>query len=558
VDEEDIKNIKPLPNLDYKIVCGNSLLGVEKDLFNNKLFNDLEELKLLFFKETNPTKKQAYKQQIDELIGQITKGHSEFDFEVYFSEVFHEKGGFDVVIANPPYLRIQEIQKNDPQLAKLLKAKFVSAIGSFDIYACFVEQAEKLISNNGNIAFILPHKFFQAAFGKNLRQLISSKKMLRKIIDFGSSQVFETATTYTCLLFLSYQIEVFEFAELKANTTVKDLLSVFHFIDAGKQGETDKVALAYLSNNEVDEKEWHFSAGNSARILAKLQQQPRRLSDVCEKIFVGLQTSADKIYFLQHISEDDSVVTAYSKSLDKEIQIEKNFVKPLLKGADVHRYAKLKPKIWCIFPYKIRDKKASLYSPKEIKNKFPMAWEYLLQNRRALESRENGRMAHEHFYAYIYPKNLTEFEKTKIVTPDIANGCQMTLDENDLYHTTTIYSFIFKRNLESIKYFLALLNSTLVWYFLTSTGSVLRGGFFRFKTNYLMPFPIPQHLSNKRQQPFILLVDKILAITKDADYQQNPSKQTQVKEYEKQIDQMVYDLYGLTDEEIKIVEGETE
>ncbi|MFH1943224.1 MAG: class I SAM-dependent DNA methyltransferase, partial [bacterium] len=104
VDEEDIKNIKPLPNLDYKIVCGNSLVGVEKDLFNNELFTELECLKPLHLNETNPTKKQEYKKQIDDLISRITNGHTEFDFEVYFSEVFHKKRGFDVVIGNPPYV----------------------------------------------------------------------------------------------------------------------------------------------------------------------------------------------------------------------------------------------------------------------------------------------------------------------------------------------------------------------------------------------------------------------------------------------------------------------
>jgi REP element-mobilizing transposase RayT len=91
VDEDDIKNIKPLPNLDYKIVCGNSLFGVEKNLFNFNLFNDLERLKPQFFNETNPTKKQEFKRQIDDLIFRITNGHKEFDFEVYFSEVFREK-----------------------------------------------------------------------------------------------------------------------------------------------------------------------------------------------------------------------------------------------------------------------------------------------------------------------------------------------------------------------------------------------------------------------------------------------------------------------------------
>lgn len=567
VDEDDIRRIKPLPNLDYKIVCGNSLIGLPdiamKDL---ELESEIERLKIEYFSETNPTNKKQLRNNIDQSFKKLVQSAREFssnipdadfEFKIHFSEVFHQKGGFDVVIANPPYLRIQEIQKNDPQLAKQLKVDFISAVGSFDIYACFVERAVKLICKEGNIAFILPHKFFQAAFGKNLRQLIASKKMLRKIVDFGSSQVFETATTYTCLLFLSYQNQNFDFAELKPNTTINDLPSIFDFINASKQGETDKVAITVLSSTKVSEKEWHFSTGKATKILAKLQMQPRRLSDVCEKMFQGIATSADKIYFLEHILESNGVITAYSKSLDREIQIEKDFVKPLLKGADVHRYRKLTPSIWCVFPYKIETEKASLIAQNEIKKKFPMAWEYLLQNRKALENRENGRMKHEQFYGYIYPKNLNEFKRTKVITPEISYGCNMTYDFDGLYHNTKCYSFIFNNRVkESPFFYLALLNSKLLWFFLTTTGYVLRGGYFVFKTNYLMPFPIPSELPDAEQQPFISRVDHILTITKDENYLLSPQKQAKIKGLEREIDQLVYQLYGLTAEEIAVVEDQ--
>jgi len=140
VDEEDIKQIKPLPNLDYKIVQGNSLLGVEKNLFNLDLFSKLEELKPLFFNETNARKKQAYKEQIDKLITQITNGRKDFDFEVYFSEVFHEKKGFDVVIGNPPWgqksVKFTELEK------KYFKQIYPSAmIGALDISRLFIEKS---------------------------------------------------------------------------------------------------------------------------------------------------------------------------------------------------------------------------------------------------------------------------------------------------------------------------------------------------------------------------------------------------------------------------------
>src|SRR5437867_2489526 len=104
VDEEDVKQIKPLPNLFYKIVTGTSLLGVEKTLFNQELFRRLEDLKPRYFDEPDKEKKDNYKHQIEDTIHQLTNGKEAFDFEIYFSEVFHSKGGFDVVIANPPYV----------------------------------------------------------------------------------------------------------------------------------------------------------------------------------------------------------------------------------------------------------------------------------------------------------------------------------------------------------------------------------------------------------------------------------------------------------------------
>lgn len=555
VDEDDIKQIKPLPNLDYKIVCGNSLLGVERSLENWEAYQKLESLKPLHFNETSAGKKQKYKEQIDKLIQELTHNETKFDFYIYFSEVFHEKKGFDVVIANPPYLRIQEIQQNDPVLAEKLKKHYCSASGSYDIYVCFVELATRKISHKGNIAYILPHKFFQAAFGKDLRKLISSKKLLRKIVDFGSSQIFESATTYTCLLFLSTENKAFTFAELKPSATKDDLVGVFDAIDGKTSSHSEKVNIAVIPNDAVTEKEWHFSAGSEGKLLSKLKEHPRTLSDVCEKIFQGIATSADRVYFLEHISENKGIVRAFSKSLDNEISIEKEFVKPMIKGADVHRYSKLKPKIWCIFPYELKDGKPRLYTQKEIKDMFPLAWKYLLENKKELENREHGRFKAD-WWCFSRPQNLTEFEKPKIMTPEISLGCNLTFDSEGLYHNTKCYSFVFKNNMsESTLFYLSILNSKLLWYFLTTTGYVLRGGYFTFKTNYLLPFPLPAEATKAEQKPFIELVDKILAITKDDDYLTNASKQDKVRAHEREIDELVYKLYELTPEEIKIVEG---
>jgi len=179
VDEEDINKIKPLPNLDYKIVCGNSLLGVERNLENWKLFVKLEEIKPLFFNETNTNKKQDYKLQIDELISKITNGHKEFDFEVYFSEVFHEKNGFDVVIANPPYVEHKKLKEFSP----IFKSKFKTYSGTTDLYVYFYEITINILKLEGILAFISSNKFIRTSYGAKLRELLANNR-IHQIIDF--------------------------------------------------------------------------------------------------------------------------------------------------------------------------------------------------------------------------------------------------------------------------------------------------------------------------------------------------------------------------------------
>ncbi|MHB1336018.1 MAG: Eco57I restriction-modification methylase domain-containing protein [Candidatus Humimicrobiaceae bacterium] len=167
VDEDDIKKIKPLPNLDYKIVSGNSLMVVEKNLFNQELFSQLEELKRNLFREINPNKKQEYKNQINNLINQITDGNKEFDFEIYFSEVFHDNSGFDIVIANPPYGFRNVLSKDEKEyFRKIRKIEFSSGdISELFVYYCF----DKLVRNNGTLTFIIPKKSLYGESWKKLR-----------------------------------------------------------------------------------------------------------------------------------------------------------------------------------------------------------------------------------------------------------------------------------------------------------------------------------------------------------------------------------------------------
>lgn len=306
VDEENIKNIKPLPNLDYKIVCGNSLLGVEKDLFNHQLFNDLEKLKPLFFSETNPARKQEYKKQIDDLISQITNGHMEFDFEVYFSEVFHNKGGFDVVIANPPYLESRhpdftyEFKKMYQSATRRRwgeEAKYVTRGSDLLIY--FFENAIFNINKQGCIVLITQNSWLDTEYGKKFQKFLLNNTQVRLIVDsdfryFSSDDGPNINAVITVFLGKSTKpSNVITFARYHQSfESISNLTNLKDspFVDISKYSYTDSL---------LQDTKWGFLLASSKEILEifdLLRNKAIKLEDVkgCRLTFgQGLNLSKD-------------------------------------------------------------------------------------------------------------------------------------------------------------------------------------------------------------------------------------------------------------------------
>jgi len=526
VDEEDIRKIKPLPNLDYKIVCGNSLLGVEKDLFNIEL--------------------------IEEIISKITNGHKEFDFEVYFSEVFHQKGGFDVVIANPPYVRIQTIDK---RTVGFFKKHYSASTKNYDIYALFDEVGLKLLNRKGFFAYIQPNKFIQADYGIGIRKLLSDEKLVYKIINFGDSQVFENVTTYTCLLFLSRmprnEIEYYEF---KAGNAV-DLLEIV------QRGNKDpRISMTKIKHDSLKETPWNLGSREEIELRIKLFKSGERLGKISQRIFQGLVTSADSVYILEEREKPrDGFVRVFSKSTQKEYFLEVGLLKPLLKGADISRYFIRKYRYFVIFPYKIRDGKAKLIELEEFRKRYRNIWGYLRENEEKLRNREKGKMNNDKWYAFGRVQNLEQFEQPKILIQVLANKATMTVDLEGKYYfvgggNAGGYGLTIKKeyNLD-LRYIVALLNSNLFDRLLQSISTRFRGGYYSYAKRFIEQLPIK--IANKEiQNKLVSLVNKILSLTQSEDYLENPQRQAKFKEYEHQIDQLIYKLYDLTDKEIKIVE----
>ena len=194
--------------------------------------------------------------------------------------MFNIKDGFDIVIGNPPYLRVQGIDKIESEKYKKL---YKSATGSYDLYVIFTERAIKLLGKNGLVNFIMPHKWVNSAFGKGLREV--AKEKFFKFISFREYQVFN-ASTYTSLVWFKNKSDTVRYIGLEKDLQTNSDLKVF--LDSITD---DKYTIT--KNEKLSSDAWTFSDNRVAKVLAKLDEQPLRAKDVFEKIFQGIATSKD-------------------------------------------------------------------------------------------------------------------------------------------------------------------------------------------------------------------------------------------------------------------------
>lgn len=578
-DLEENRGIMALPNLEFKFVCANTLVSLpeiadrasqkmqtQRQLFEStdllgdlgrileSYFSSYGEEKIKLQKKFYDLQKQLWDQALEWMdTGSETAMLADWDpFGRTPAPFFHPqwmfglKEKFDLVIGNPPYMRVQGVQQTQGDYVPYYRDKYQSARGSFDLYALFIERGYELLNKQGEFAYIVPHKFFQAAFGQSLRELLTQRSALRQIVRFGSEQVFNEATTYTCLLFLSAQPQQeFDLLEVRTLARGDEVFQAARTRARHPDYDFDQLPAPQMPTNGQPV-EWNFVIGKEGRILRRIQQHPKTLNDVIQKIFVGLQTSADKIFVLEVREERPDTLLCYSRHSEGEVEIERGLVKPFLMGKDVHRYEPAIAQNVVIFPYTIQSDKAELMSQTFIQEHFPLGWRYLVQNQNELASRERGRFANQ-WYAFSRPQNMVEFQNIKIMTPDISGKPEMSIDlKGDLYHTTTIYSFVFNPNAQvKTKFMLGVLNSKVMWFFVSTTGNVLRGNYLRFKTNYLRPFPLAE--SSLAQEAVIeRLVEYVLylkAQSEPYDKKMAAHRRVMTAYFEQLIDAVVYEIY---------------
>ncbi len=505
VDEERINTIEPLPNLEYKIVQGNSLINIpDGTAINDALATEIENLTTAYFHITDKEKKQEQKQLIDskiyeqlKFVSEIVGYNIDFDFKLIFHDVYHEKGGFNVVIGNPPFVR-HELFK---EYKKDLKANYSNIYdGRADLYTYFMKKGFDILHHSGTLSFITSNKYILRGYGKKIRNLLSSEKTIKTMINFGELPVFKASVDSTIIVAKNRQPSNSDTLKYSQATTAEHIKNI------------DKLSLqnSIIKKISTLKTSWVFKDEKTMLLLKKLNEIENKLIDVFE-IFGGIKTGCDKAFIIDNFTRLDLI--------NKDKNSEK-IIKPWFRGRDIQKWIS-SPELFII------------YIPQNEINidDFPAIKEHLNNYRFDLEKRATNQ---KWFELQQPQKRFTKlFESDKIIYGEISKEMRALFDKGKAYGTMKMFFIPFNPII------LAILNSKLFdWYArmnFSSLGDPWNGGRLEFKTIYMSKVPIPIFSPNVERH-FQNVIDNILFL------KSQPIEKMSFY-FEQLIDGMVYELY---------------
>ncbi|MDD3405334.1 MAG: Eco57I restriction-modification methylase domain-containing protein [Paludibacteraceae bacterium] len=497
---------QPLPNLDYKIMQGNSLLESYEGFDLSQITDSIDSkakktagmyslefdetqtahsIQLLmkkYFEITDHNCKSDLRRQIDEQVKQhiiLCSGNTPeiiekvnainpdnkpfFLWHTYFADVFNpptdcnNSGGFDIVIGNPPYIRRTSLSQD---MKKEYEKLYKSAHKQYDLYLLFIERGLSILKKNAILSFINPIRFFNANYGRNCRQLIIQNHTLRKVVDVSQIDIFKNAMTYPCILLIE-----------------------------NSKWLIDSNLISYQNLQSIND----FSVIDSIPIINVSQRDIRE--DINCKIIITKDNVTANII---------GTINAKSEMVNKWFDVARGLAN------------------------------------NKVDFKIPLC--YALKSTNVKKYSITGELRK------VCTDYIETFKDEMIIFPRTVLYLQATLKEKDIILLDRIY-YLIKRGKINLKYALGILNAKITnfWFEYYYNTTKVSGNYFDLNGLQIKSIPIPT-ATPTQQQPIIALVEKILAAKK-----QNPQAETSAAEAE--IDRLVYELYGLTEEEIKVVEG---
>lgn len=464
---------KPLSSLAHTIRCGNSL--IDSNFYRG-------QIDLAFYDATERERVNA------------------FDWEQQFPEVFDRKG-FDAVVGNPPYVKLQNFKTVHRDMADYLKDGrpevelngYRSAqTGNFDLYLPFIEKGLSLLNEKGRLGYIAPSLWTVNEYGEGLRKLIAERRNLERWIDFKSFQVFEEVTTYTALQFFT-----------KAPNDAIQVATALDGIISQNPWARPGSSLPY--GRQVFGDRWLLLTGEERALIDRLYEHCPRLDDpsLTTQIYQGLITSADAIYHLERIGPGRYLCSPKGEKAPPpyEVEIEDAIMKPLVSGPEAKRYIDPKTETYLLFPYHFKNE-VRLIDPKDFAKNFPKAWAYLRSYKDILCLREARRDKNEkvteapfdddQWYRFGRHQNLDKQEIAKLIVAQTVPELRVCFDAtSSIYLNNVRVNGIIPSDDCDPWFLLGVLNAPVADFVFRRIAKVKEGGYYEANKQFIAPLPVP-------------------------------------------------------------------
>lgn len=450
-----------------------------------------------------------------------------FLWHLYFQEVFAQ-GGFDIVVANPPYVRQEAIKDYKPLLKE---AGYACFTGTADLFVYFYERAGGLLREGGALTFITSNKYYRAGYGAKLRSYLTEQLRLRELLDFGDAPVFD-AIAYASILIGQKRSHAADNGESLAAYTWKRSDHLPRIAEImGEQAFP-------LEQTNLTADGWRLERPDVFALLKKLREKGTPLGEYAKGQFHnGIKTGFTDAFII-----DDEI----REGILEKCPSASDMVKPYFRGRNLRRW-KIEPEgKWLLyipwhFPMHFEDiATASVKAEEAFKEKYRAVYEHLLQYKERLSHRDKKETGIKYeWYAHARPRFEIHklFDQPKIVLGRFMNKPTYAYDDSGCFHNDALF-FI---SLDD-KFLLSFLNSNVSWWFLCQVSTDLQNGYLQALIANQEPIPIPEATPADR--------DRLSALAEAAA----TATGADLEVIETEINQIVYRLFDLTDAEIQLIE----
>ncbi|WP_367688340.1 type IIG restriction enzyme/methyltransferase [Helicobacter pylori] len=457
-----------------------------------------------------------------------------FEWRFEFPEVLDDEGnflGFDCIIGNPPYIRQEHIKDLKPLLQKQYQDFYNSTA---DIYTYFFALAYHLLKEKGFSAFITSNKYARAKYGAKLREWLLKKTTIASYMELNALKVFESAAVDTSIMNFIKQ------------TPLKE--SGFKYYEPTPNDKDDLKSTPFLSmkQNALSTESFIFANATLLDLRDKMESVGTPLKDWDIQIYRGILTGANEAFIIPTEKRDEILNACKTQEERKRTEA---LIKPILRGKDIKRYSYEWAHLWVINTHNGYTSNLKSKIPPIDIEKYPATKAHLDSHWDTIATRCDQGDTPYHLRNCAY---LEDFEKEKIVYGEIVQEPRFYLDNGECelgYFYAEATSFILTG--EHLRYLLGMLHSKLITFAFKTfyAGGGLGESGYRYKKAFIERLPIPQ-ITEKNQE----LADKITDGAKQILALKEKDSKANTQKLEKEIDALVYQLYHLTDEEIKIIE----